>query len=508
MRRLIVVLSVLGGLVVGGYVGAEEPPKGGEFAAPEAVPQRLIKVLRTTNKAETNRYVPKVYEFKNVNPFAVLRFFRRVMQIEEGGWFVFGKPEHPDDPDSVKSGKVVVVAPIYQLPYIDRLMAVIDTPGLTSSSGDVMLYYRPKHRDVADASFVADANAALSPNRTTTDQVPDTEVNGFLFYESPGGIANLQSWLPALDQPPPQVMVEATLYEVNVENDDALGLDFVSWKNGPGRDLFQAGAFFERERIPTLKGAPPLLDTGVPGGTFALPHHGWRSYGAYYSYFLDVPSEFFDFLVTKQKARVLTSAKVLTRNGRAAQLTAADVIFYWRRNEDADDVRIVVGDQRERVLGASSAGVILKVTPLIGSDGINMDILVDVVGNTGFDSLGTPQLVRRKYDTKLRVQDGQEIVLGGYTREMMVQQSNKVPFLGSLPIVGYLFGGEQNLVKQRRVVVVLSANVVEDFSAMTGTGTQIDAALIQARATQQLPVKNLGTEAGFDQWLLDPETAR
>jgi len=486
----------------------EGQPTGVEFASPDEVEQHLIRVLRTTNKAQTNRYVPKVYDFKNVNPYNVLRFIRRSMEIEEGAWFLFGKPEDPNDRESVKSGKVVLMAPLYQLPYLDKLMAVIDRPGLTTSAGDKFFYYRPKHRNVGDPAFVAAVNAALSPNRTTSSQVPDTEVNGFLFYDSPSGIAGVQLWLPAIDQPPPQVMIEATLYEINVENDDALGLDFVAWKNGPGRKLFKVGAFAESERIPTLKGGTPLLNTGVPGGTFALPGHQWESSGSFYSYFLDVPSSFFDYLVAKQKARVLTSAKLLTRNGRAAQLKAGDFIFFWLRNDGintAASQRIVVGQLRERVLGASSVGALLSVTPLIGTDGINLTVNLDLVGHTGFDSLGTPELVRRNFNTNLRVQDGQETVLGGYTREVMVQESNKVPVLGSIPIIGYLFGGEENLVKRRQVVVVLTANVVTDFSAMSGDRTEIDAALIRARATRQAPVKNLKTEAGFDQWLLDTE---
>jgi type II secretory pathway component GspD/PulD (secretin) len=534
MKRLVFLLSLVIVIVAGRDAGAQQEPRGTdvqpaaaagqqpklfpeqavvpqgqptgvEFAPPNEVEQHLIRVLRTTNKAQTNRYVPKVYDFKNVNPYDVLRFIRRSMEIEEGAWFIFGKPEDPADRESVKSGKVVLMAPLYQLPYLDNLMKIIDRPGLTTSAGDKMLYYRPKHRNVADPSFIAAANAAMSPNKSASNQVPDTEVNGFLFYDSPSGIAGVQAWLPAIDQPPPQVMVEATLYEINVENDDAVGLDLVAWKNGPGRKLFKAGAFWEKERIPTLKGGSPLLNTGVPGGTFALPGHGWEASGTFYSYFLDLPSAFFDFLVAKQKARVLASAKILTRNGRAAQLKAGDFIFFWLRNEDAASQRIVVGDQREHVLGASSVGTFLSVTPLIGTDGINLAVNMDLVDHTGFDSIGTPQLVRRNYNTNVRVQDGQEIVLGGYNREMMVQESTKVPFLGSIPIIGYLFGSEQNLVKKRQVVVVLTANIVNDFSAMTGAGSQIDAALIKARASRQVPVKNLDTEAGFDQWLLDTE---
>jgi type II secretory pathway component GspD/PulD (secretin) len=522
MKRTILLVAWLLALGAVGVCEAQELT-GAEFAAPNEVETHLIRVLRTTNKAQTNRYVPKVYDLNNVNPYDTIRFIRRSMEIEEGAWFLYGKPEDPEQPHrSVKSGKAVVVAPLYQIPYLDDLMRVIDVPGLTSSAGDELYYYRLKHRNAGDASFVGLVNAVLTPNSSTGNQIADTEVNGFLFYDSPSGIEDIKRWLPALDYPPPQVMLEATLYEVNVENDDALGLDFVSWKNGPGRELFAGALFWEKDSVPTLSsGADPLFDLGT--GTHSLPGEQWKSKGSYYSHFLDVPCEFFDFLVTKQKARVLASAKLLTRNGRAAELEASDQIFYWRVSEDNDiptfplsegqDVldlftnRIVVGDRVDRELGAESAGVFLDVTPLVGTEGINLEIELDIVGHTGFASNGEPQLVRRDFDTEMRVQDGQEVILGGYTREMMVQQSNKIPVLGSLPVLGWLFGGEQNLVKKRRVVVVLRATTIADFAAMTAAGSEIDAALIRARASGEWPVTNLKTEAGFDQWLLDPEVA-
>ena len=496
MRKLILLPALLLALVMCRTAGAADTDSA-EFAAPDEVKTHVVKVLRTTNKAQTNRYVPKVYDFQHANPYDVLRFIVRVAQIEEGAWFVYGKPENPDDPDSVKGGKVAMVAPLYQLPYIDELMKVIDRTGLTTSSGDKAYYYRPKHRHVDDSSFVDVITAVLAPNRSSGDQVADSEVNGFLFYDSPSGIEDVKRWLPIVDQPPPQVMIEATVYEINVENDDALGLDYVSWKNGPGRDLFTFGAFHEKERIARLNGvyAEPMFTNGL--GDFETRGH-------YSSYYLDLPSEFFDFLVTKQKARVMTSAKAVTRNGEPALLVASDHIFYWKVTDPAYD-REVNGAKVTREFSDAEAGVFLALSPVIGEEGVNLGIDLDVVSHTGFTSDGQPQLVSRSFDTVLRIQDGQEIILGGYDRQMTIQQSNKIPFLGSLPVIGWLFGGEENLVKKRKVVVALSATIVKDFSAMSGANSEIDAALIRSRAKGEWPVETLETEVGFDQWLLDDE---
>jgi type II secretory pathway component GspD/PulD (secretin) len=367
---------------------------------------------------------------------------------------------------------------------------------------------------VSDPDFVSLVRAVLSPNHSGGDQFPDAPVNAMVFYDSPSSIDDVKRWLPLLDQPLPQVMVEARIYEINVENDNALGLDYVSWKNGPGRNLFAVGAYSEKAHISDLDG---------PGTPFGQPYVGdFSSSGNYYSYFVNMSSAFFDFLVSKQKARVLTAAKVLTRHGTTAELEVSDVIFFWRTGEcidpdvgfpipegdtvvDLDWKRLVVGDDAARELGAESAGVFLEIEPTIGTDGIVLDVDLDVVSHTGFDSSGHPQLVRRNYDSSLRIQDGQEVVLGGYGRDMLVQQTNKVPILGSLPVLGWFFGGEQNLVKQRKVVIVVSAHIVPDFSAMSGKDSAIDASLIRARASGEWPVENLRTQAGFDQWLLDPE---
>jgi hypothetical protein len=109
MNRLIGILGAALALRVAPYAAAQTEG-GAEFKAPSDVPTRLIRVLRTTNKAQTNRYVPKVYDLKNVNPYDVIRFIRRSTEIEEGAWFLYGKPEDTADPNgSVKSGKAALI---------------------------------------------------------------------------------------------------------------------------------------------------------------------------------------------------------------------------------------------------------------------------------------------------------------------------------------------------------------------------------------------------------------
>ncbi|MFP4057344.1 MAG: type II secretion system protein GspD [Candidatus Brocadiia bacterium] len=513
-RGLLMATLLAGAWALGG--APEAPPQD-----PAELPTHLIKVLRTTNKAQTNRYVPKVYTLNNVNPYSLLRWIRRTAQIEEGGFYFFGKPQTEGDRESVNSGKVVVIVPEYMVPGLDRLMATIDREGLTSSSGEKFFYFRPRHRHVEDTGFT-DLVKALRGN--SGDAEADEEANMFLVYAAPSKIRDLQKYLPLFDVRPPQVMVEVTLYEVTVDNESKIGLDYVAWKNGPGRNLFAAGLFAEREYIIEQQGADPLHNTGT-GGTFGLPGHGFRAKGSNAAWFLDVPSAFFDYLVVKGKARVMTSAKLATRNLVPAALAAGDTILYYHsrtgsipdggvraagrpvdpRGEDGDfpDNRSVVGTQADRELTGDLAGVGLAITPIIAENEIDLEIEVGLVSHTGFDDEGVPQLSEREVVSHVRLRDGQEVVLGGYSRQVFVQRADRMPFLGKLPLLGYAFGGEGNTTERRQLVLVLSPHVIQDASAMAYEGTTIDAALIKAKARREAPVEVPRTTVGFDQWLLD-----
>lgn len=281
--------------------------------APDEVPTHMVKVLRTTNKAQINRYVPKVYELKNVNPFDVMRFFRRVMEIEEGRWATFVAPDG-------KSGLVVLIAPIYQLPYLDRLMATIDRPGLTSSAGAEKRHIRLSHRAADDAGLLqviygqATHSSSKSPHGTRAGDLTmycDLETGAVFVYAPPSVVEKVEAVVKELDKPAPQVLIEATVYEIDLNNDGAIGFDYYAWKNGPGRNAFAFGAFAEYEKVGRLKGGANVFDSGFY--TYGMPHHRFRNHGYNVAYFFDVSTAYFDFLVSKGAARVVTSGRLLSK---------------------------------------------------------------------------------------------------------------------------------------------------------------------------------------------------
>jgi type II secretory pathway component GspD/PulD (secretin) len=65
------------------------------------------------------------------------------------------------------------------------------------------------------------------------------------------------------------------------------------------------------------------------------------------------------------------------------------------------------------------------------------------------------------------VKDGEEVVFGGVSRDTTIQTTRKVPILGSIPVIGYLFGGELKAKKQVTVVETVKADCVQGCGGLT-----------------------------------------
>ena len=94
---------------------------------PDEMDSSVVKVLRTSNKAQVNQYVCKVYDIKNVNPFEIINFPEALAEAEEGMIYSFVAPDG-------ESGKILVTAPEYQIPFYDDLIAAANAIILTLPS--------------------------------------------------------------------------------------------------------------------------------------------------------------------------------------------------------------------------------------------------------------------------------------------------------------------------------------------------------------------------------------
>lgn len=473
--------------------------------------RRVVKVLRTSNKAQVNQYVPLAFEMKNVNPFAVVRFIRRPMEIEEGNWWTF---VHPDG----DKGRVLLNVPIWMVEPMTELMARIDQPGLTTSSGDKRTIYMMKHRDPSDPGIAA----GLAGYLTDGEIIPDVAIGGLYVIDVPSGFASsLEALEKVIDKPVDQALIKITVYEIDVNDDGTIGLDFHAWKNGPGRNLASFGTNNQMTHLNGRDGSPGVFNPGPAVTAAGLPAH-YRGRGYEASYYIDVPSAYLDYLAVKGKARILTAPRATVRHGESALFFVGDQIPYYRTRNGASpiggarpaamsndalgdsgnypDNRTVSGEVMERETSVAEVGMEMAVHPVIGQESVNLEFDITLTNHTGFDDEGVPQLSTRKVDTEVRLAPGAEQIIGGLNRTQQIQTTRKVPILGSIPILGWAFGSEITQSKKTMLAIVVSADKIDDDS---GVGSSEQEIIDSIENPGMEAVKTPDTLVGFDMPLLD-----
>ena len=458
------------------------PPLGG----PGNENERTVKVLRTTNKAQTNHYVCEALEFKNINPYNVVNFFWAVVSREEGGIYSFcdsdEKGEYKDN------GFIVVICPEYQLESLRQLAKDLDKKGQDSGPGSTYTYYRMKHRNASDPNFLSVASwyAGASAYIPPFGLQPDVETNSLLIYDAPGGGKLLEDTLrDELDKPLRQVEMGVKVYEVDVNRDGTLGLDFQAWKNGPGKGLFSfrydGATIAFRDRYTDANGEHVVSAKG------SYQNRSSRFYG-------DYPSAFFDFLAAKGKAQTLTDTKILAFSGQKATVVATDEVQFHQAVDTRDlgdpaknDRDLKATTKIQGVTQSVQVGVTLDITPTVGDDNIKMVTTLKASSIQGYDGKGVP-IISGPFtlENTTSVPNGVEAYLGGVTREKQVKTTRKVPVLGSIPVLGFLFGGEISTNQKTMVVASVRPVLVEGASNATSVDKQI-ATEVSPQCVKMLP---------------------
>jgi type IV pilus assembly protein PilQ len=259
------------------------------------------------------------------------------------------------------------------------------------------------------------------------------ETNTLVVTASPEILARIKEDLSRIDVPPKQIMIEAVVTEFSQDARKELGLDYSWIGDKDGKSLSIIAPFTE------------LLDSTL--GNIIYKRHGA---GKGWSY--DIIG-ILKALIEDGKVKIRANPRIATVEGRKATIFIGREQYY----------SLVTGQigyqyaQLEKIL----SGVSLTITPYLAENGdITVEIepeVADVVG-TGTDDL--PVLAKRAVKTKICVPEGETIVIGGLVQESENLQGWKIPILGQIPILGYLFSHTSKVTEKREVVIFLTPHVL------------------------------------------------
>ncbi len=276
--------------------------------------------------------------------------------------------------------------------------------------------------------------AAVMPRRTNgfgeVTIVADEQNNALLVRATPADYERLQSAIERLDALPMQVLVEATIVEVQLTGDLSYGLEW-----------------FFRNRVDDYSGQGRLLSR-TPGFDPSFTYSVVDSAGRIRA--------LLELLAADSRMNVLSSPSLMVLDNHTASIRVGDQVPV-RTSETTSlgtsgDAPVITSTIEFR-----DTGVLLTVSPRVNAGGVVvLDVSQEVsdVSSTTTSGIDSPTILQRQVNTTVAVDSGETVVLGGLIRENHRNASSGFPLLRDIPGVGLLFGA-QTLSKDRTELIVL-----------------------------------------------------
>jgi general secretion pathway protein D len=264
--------------------------------------------------------------------------------------------------------------------------------------------------------------------------VADDKNNALIIYAKPRDYRMIESTIKRLDIIPLQVLIEATIAEVTLDDQLKYGLQFF-FKTGNGRSLVN------------LVG-DPTISSAVGGFSYSI-------LGANTNIVLNALSSVTD-------VRVVSSPQLLVLDHQTAVLQVGDQVPIPVQQSQSV---VTPGAPVINTIEYRDTGVILTVSPRVNSSGlVTLDITQEVsdVGSTNPALQNAPTINQRRITTSVIVQDGATIALGGLITDNGNKGKSGIPLLSDIPVVGSLFGTRNSEKKRFELLVMLSPKVVRD----------------------------------------------
>jgi general secretion pathway protein D len=266
--------------------------------------------------------------------------------------------------------------------------------------------------------------------------ISDTQNNAVLVYTTVDENDQVEAMLSKIDIEPLEVRIDATIAEVDLTGALQYGTQFFFKSGGINAVLSESTS--------------AALETSFPG--FVLSGHG-----------SDAAPIAISALQSVTKVRVLSSPELMVLDNQAASLKVGDSVPYLSQTSQST---LTSDSQVIQSINYRDTGVIMRVTPHIGDDGlVTMDISQEVSAvsptqtTTGIDS---PTFTERTVSSRVAIQDGQTIGLAGLISDDDSQQNQGLPGLKNLPLIGGLFGTQNNNRVREELLVLITPHVIRD----------------------------------------------
>ncbi|MCQ8118293.1 type II secretion system secretin GspD [Methylomonas rosea] len=325
------------------------------------------------------------------------------------------------------------------------------------SMSDRTLSDRTKDKNSSGSGALGGSLSSSSSGSNNNDMpnvkiIADEGNNALIIVATAQEYAVIERVLKQLDVLPLQVMIDATIVEVTLNDDLKYGLQWYFSHNNGGTNQINGGGSQGLDVIDLTKETAKALTTG--GFSYAFSS-GSKDIQAV----LNASAK-------NNNVNVISSPSLMVLNNQEATIKVGDSVPI----RSSVSSNLSSNNTNNGIVQTSSiqmidTGVNLSVRPRVNAGGlVLMDILQSVnqaIKTTTSDTIDSPTIQKREIESSVAVQSGETIVLGGLIKENNDYLRDGVPLLHEIPLIGPLFGGTTRNKDKTELVVLLTPRVMK-----------------------------------------------
>ncbi len=367
------------------------------------------------------------------------------------------------------SNVLVIAASDSDFKKINYLISNLDVK--TSSEGALPRVFYLKYARAEDVEAVL--NKLLIGNQPTppagvrapvvkSSVSSDKSTNSIIAIGDQELYANLERMIEKLDIARKQVYVEALILETTLNRNDSFGVEWFAGganSNIAGYGSSNPGGTLGSDMAGALAGTPP-----IPGGFGAGLIGDMITYNG-----ITFPSiaAFLRAARTDDGINIVSNPQILTLDNEDAEtFTGENIPFKTQSRLDVNSNTTDSYDYR-------NVGIRLKVTPHISGDSVNLD--VDLAVDKAAGASDTPTTISRTTKTKVQLYDNSIMVISGLMKNDSTSYTSGIPYLSSIPILGWLFKSRTATSEKTNLMVFISTRIIntrDDASSLVERRTR------------------------------------
>ncbi len=384
--------------------------------------------------------------------------------------------------DIIKSPKVEgnVTATLNDVPLVEALTNILEAHGFSYIASENMIRVMPaadvvdvrekmvsrvyrityadvKELEMALRKFISEQGSISANPGTSNIIVTDVESK----------IKAIDTFIEEIDRITPQILVDAKVYDISSKASMDLG---VEWQMGTNT-LYALDSESYSNGAPLTGMIGNMVEGTVtnPGiaGAFSGNVGKTSSTDALFRFGILNDHVRLDAAIRAKeediRAKLLANPRILVLDNIQAEIKIVEEIPFQELTESSGGGSIGTTAFRE-------VGIELRVTPHLTRDGLirlllnpkfsvrTGDVVIAGINNTS----PQPIVATRETTTTALIKDGQTVVIGGLKKQDVSQQINKIPLLGDLPILGFLFKSEGETTINSELVIFITPSLVKD----------------------------------------------